>query len=192
MLSASKRVGSAYLDRQTLYIVTGWRSCSEVKGEQVRAVLWKTQLIQKEKKNDLTPCLPQKDPNLLTQRFACKTLTLKLKVKLGSCSEVPSSVTGHNPLTVCSLTFYIKTWSKRVWNPMENNRGRTSHLLLLTLVTLSQEGWGHAGKDLRLTYKFMSPELCHFNLLDVERLASPLPSDPRNEQVVMVFVSCHL
>lgn len=36
----------------------------------------------------------------------------------------------------------------------------------------------------------LSPEQCHFTLLDVERLV--LPSDPRSEQVVMVFVRCHL
>lgn len=35
-------------------------------------------------------------------------------------------------------------------------------------------------------------EHCHFMLLDVERLALSLLSHPRNEQVVIVFVCCHL
>lgn len=45
--------------------------------------------------------------------------------------------------------------------------------------------------DVKITVS-SGPEHCHFKLLDVERLALSLLSDPRNEQVVMVFVCCHL
>lgn len=44
----------------------------------------------------------------------------------------------------------------------------------------------------KITISSAPPKRCHFKLLDVERLALPLPSDLRSEQVVMVFVRCHL
>lgn len=47
--------------------------------------------------------------------------------------------------------------------------------------------------DVKITISSVPPSgVATFKLFDAERLALPLPSDPGSEQVVMVFVCCHL
>lgn len=67
----------------------------------------------------------------------------------------------------------------------------TPHLLVMLIFFFF---FLQAGKDLRLIKSlfYVSLEHCHFKLLDAESLALPLLSDPRNEQVLMAFLCCHL
>lgn len=72
---------------------------------------------------------------------------------------------------------------------------KQNHGHFTTNIYDAEAGSGWEGISLQSDVKpvfHVAPEHCRFKLFDIERLASSVLSDPRNEQVVTVFVCWHL